>query len=211
MGQAMAGTQPSGNKEIKELSNEELALRTQEGSPECFEELVKRFEGRLLGFLGRRGGQAQEAEDLLQDTFVRAYHKIEQYHPKWRFSTWLFTIARRLAYDRRKKLDRQSLEQAEAATTDQYNPLRIVSDKEEKENLWSLANELLSKDQFTALWLKYSEDMSIKEIAKIMNKTQSYVKVLLFRARNRLAVNLKPNAVSKRASMPKPHLGTGGI
>lgn len=207
----MAGTQPSGNKDFKELSNEELALRTQEGSPECFEELVKRFEGRLLGFLGRRGGQAQEAEDLLQDTFTRAYHKIEQYDPKWRFSTWLFTIARRMACDQRKGLKRQSLALAEAVTTDQYNPLRIVQQKEEKENLWSLANKLLSGDQFTALWLRYSEDMSIKQIAKIMNKTQSYTKVLLFRARNRLAGNLKPDAVSKRATISKPRVDAGGL
>ena len=55
-----------------------------------------RYEGRLLRFLRQRGASA-DAEDLAQDTFVRVYVNLHCYQPRWRFSTWLFTIARRLS------------------------------------------------------------------------------------------------------------------
>ena len=183
----MAGIQPSDGEEIKELSNEELALRVREGSAECFEELVRRFEGQLLKFLCHRGQTTHEAEDLLQDTFVRAYNKIEQYNSRWKFSTWLFTIAGRLACDQRRRPQKQSLDEVPEPSSKAENPLTIVSQEEEKENLWKLAAELLSEDQYTALWLRYSEDMSVKEVSRVMGKTQSNVKVLLFRGRSALA------------------------
>ena len=74
-----------------------LVSRAQHGSLPCFAELVKRFEGRLFNFLVRRTVTTHDAEDLVQDAFVRAWQRIDQYDPRWQFSTWLFTIANRLA------------------------------------------------------------------------------------------------------------------
>jgi RNA polymerase sigma-70 factor (ECF subfamily) len=173
------------------ISSEELACRAQAGSSVCFEELVKRYEGKLLNFLAQRTQRAEDAEDLLQETFARAYRRIGYYNPKWKFSTWLFTIASRLACNHRRKVRRPSLENVSLHADEVANPWAIVSQQEEKENLWGLAGELLSENQFTALWFRYSEGMPIKEIAKVMGKSQNNIKVLLFRSRSLLAKKLK--------------------
>ena len=75
-------------------SNEDLAGRAQAGCMSSFEELMRRFQVPLLHFL-RRVGPNFDAEDVLQETFLRAFAQLDRYHSRWRFSTWLFTIARR--------------------------------------------------------------------------------------------------------------------
>ena len=83
-------------------SNEDLAARAQQGCLPSFEELLRRFQVPLLHFL-RRVGPEYDAEDVLQETFLRAYSRLSHFRPQWRFSTWLFTIARRTSinYHRR--------------------------------------------------------------------------------------------------------------
>ena len=188
--------------EMRDISSEELARRTQAGSSACFEELVNRYEGRLLNFLVRRTQYTEEAEDLLQETFARAYRRIGYYNPKWKFSTWLFTIASRLACNHRRKVRRPSLENAGLHADEAANPWAIVSQQEEKENLWGLAGELLSENQFTALWLRYSEGMPVKEIAQVMGKSQNNIKVLLFRSRSLLAKKFKGRESASGSSVP---------
>ena len=93
------------------LSDEELAVRARGEKPlgrtASFEELVRRLEGPLFGFLVVRVGNAAEAEELCQEAFLRAWTKIELYNERWRFSTWLFTVAKRIAVSRARtrKLD----------------------------------------------------------------------------------------------------------
>ena len=78
-----------------------LALRAKQGCMDSFEELVRRYQVPLLHFLARFGNET-DAEDLAQDTFIRAYRNLKRYRRRWRFSTWLFTIARRLAINSRR-------------------------------------------------------------------------------------------------------------
>src|SRR5262245_7395781 len=95
-------TPASDSRPFVALSDEELAQRAQAGAMASFVELVGRFEGRVYAFLLRRlgcGGATSDAEDLTQDTFLRAWQKIGHYQPGRRFSTWLFTIAGRAAID----------------------------------------------------------------------------------------------------------------
>src|SRR5580700_1348490 len=73
------------------------------GCAACFEELVRRFQSPLLHFLIRRAGSHHDAEDLLQETFMIAHRKISDYRSSWRFSTWLFTIAHRLAVSKKRR------------------------------------------------------------------------------------------------------------
>ena len=69
-------------------SDEELVARAQQGCAESFEELVRRYQVPLVHFLRRRG-DADEAEDVAQEAFLRAYENLARYRPRWRFSTWL--------------------------------------------------------------------------------------------------------------------------
>ena len=196
----MAKAQPPHGEKLGELSSEELACRTQAGSSACFGELVKRYEARLLNFLIQRTQQVQDGEDLLQESFARAYQRIRFYDPRWKFSTWLFTIASRLACSHGRKLRSPSLDDVRLLPAEGSNPLTIVSQEEEKDNLWALAAELLSKNQHSVLWLRYGEGMSVKEISRVMCKTQTHVKVLLFRGRSSLARNPRVAAIAERTA-----------
>jgi RNA polymerase sigma-70 factor (ECF subfamily) len=165
-----------------------LAVRAALGdadSRRCFGELVVRFEARLFNFLLRRVKSKQDAEDLTQEAFVRAWQRIGSYDPAWRFSTWLFTIATRLAITthRRSKLLPVTayVENAGERTT------VAAPDLERGGKLWHLASRHLTQDQHTALWLRYVEDMAIDEIAVVMHKSDVGVRVCLFRARQALA------------------------
>ena len=67
------------------------------GCAACFDELVRQFQSPLLHFLIRRLGSRQDAEDVLQETFLAAFRNLDRYQSTWRFSTWVFTIASRNA------------------------------------------------------------------------------------------------------------------
>lgn len=178
---------------LRALSAEELAGHAQRGCKACFAELVQRYTGRLLEFLRQRTGNMQDAEDLTQETFVKAYQNIGRYRSCWKFSTWLFTIASRLASSHYRRL--RPSQTAGQIESDGPEPADVAAQAEARQNLWAMARDL-SKNQYETLWLRYVEDMSIKEIAKVMRKSQVNVRVLLYRARLNLAKRL-PNDVEE--------------
>jgi RNA polymerase sigma-70 factor (ECF subfamily) len=166
-------------------SPEELAVRAQEGSVEAFSALVELFQDRLYNFLLRRAGPP-EAEDLAQETFIRAWQRIGLYRPKWRFSTWLFTIATRLAAGRARRASSGpslSLETcAEPALRE-----HAEGPSEDARRIWALVDEVLKPEQRTAVWLRYAEDLSMQEISRVMGKSEVGIRVMLHRARAVLA------------------------
>lgn len=195
--QRAVGPRPDQQRHILQaLSAEELARRSQRGCQESFAELVARFGNRLFRFLHHRTGNAQDAEDLVQDTFVKAYENIHRYRDSWKFSTWLFTIAARLAYSRFRRA--RSFRMVGQIESGGLGPAQMVAEQETRQSLWALARDL-SRNQYSALWLKYGQDMSIKEISLVLRKSQVNVRVLLYRARVNLAKRLRNAAVEDEA------------
>jgi len=172
-----------------------LVSRAQRGSLPCFAELVKRFEGRLFNFLVRRTATTHDAEDLVQDAFVRAWQRIDQYDARWQFSTWLFTIANRLAitHGRRRQREIGWVDGQEVPTVERDDPGRAVADRELCGLLWETAERILSESQRTVLWLRYAEELSNKDIARVLGRSQISVRVTLFRAREALAAHERRN------------------
>jgi RNA polymerase sigma-70 factor, ECF subfamily len=156
---------------------------------ECFAELIRRFQSPLLHFLIRRVGSRQDAEDLLQETFLTAYRNLDRYRSTWRFSTWLFTIANRLAVSsrRRKLVDITAQPIREFSGGD---PKANAEENEMRSKLWDAAQKILEPDSFAALWLKYVESMSADQIGRVLGRNANAVRILLHRARNRLAQHL---------------------
>src|SRR5437588_9029293 len=74
-----------------------LMLRVRDDDPAAFAELVDQYQHRLVGVMHHLVGNADEAEDLAQEVFLRVYRTRRRYRPKAKFSTWLFTIANNLA------------------------------------------------------------------------------------------------------------------
>jgi RNA polymerase sigma-70 factor (ECF subfamily) len=190
---------------VREWSPEELAQRAAQKDAAglmCFGELVTRFEGRLYNFLLRKTGRAVDAEDLTQEAFVRAWEKIDSYDQRWRFSTWLFTIAARMAVSHHRKARPFLIAEIDggASEVDDHAGPDVQS---AGSSLWRLAEEKLTEDQHTALWLRYAEDMAIPEIAAVMRKSQVGVRVCLFRARQALVEELDGLAAADLQAAPE--------
>jgi RNA polymerase sigma-70 factor (ECF subfamily) len=173
---------------LRALNAEELARRSQQGCRQAFEVLVERYGFSLLKFLRYKTKNLHDAEDLVQESFVRAYENIHRYKDSWKFSTWLFTIAARLAYSQFRRS--RSFQKVAWFESSGPEPGQMIVEKETQQSLWELARGL-SLNQYQALWLKYGQDMSIKEIAMVLRKSQVNVKVLLYRARINLAKRLQ--------------------
>ena len=187
------------------LSDEELAREAQGGSLESFEELVRRYETRLYRFLARVCRNDADAADLTQETFVTAYTKLERYNPAQSFATWLFIIARRKCIDHlraRRPVDEEALPES----VDEDSPAELAARRDEQADLWQRARAVLSDVQFQAVWLKYVEDLSVAEIAGVLRRTETHVKVILFRARTALAaaLDVQPGGqrLAAKAAMP---------
>jgi len=174
------------------ISDEELACRAQRGCAESFDRLLRRFQTPVLHFLRRRGWVV-DAEDLVQETFLRAYENLHRYQPRWAFSAWLFTIARRTAINHCRRI-RPTTDAAavDAALAPDREPLDILVAEEGRRRLWDIAAGVLPEEQWTALWLYYVEDMPTRGIALVLGRSRASVKILLFRARKKLLPLLRP-------------------
>jgi RNA polymerase sigma-70 factor (ECF subfamily) len=173
---------PQDDAALHESSAEELARRAKRGCRASFAELVRRYAPRLQAFLCQRTHDYHDAEDLVQETFVKAYQNIERYRESYKFSTWLFAIGTRLAISHHRKMRvRMSFSRSAHCRVS----TGVATEPEQYEDLWLLAQGL-SENQYRALWLKYGEEMSVKEIARAMHRSQVSVKVLLYRARTNL-------------------------
>ena len=163
----------------------ELVDRARRGSVEAFDELMRMHQDALYRFLVVRGMNPADAEDVIQETFLSAWRYLHSYRPRWAFSTWLYTIARRTAG--RLKSEPGPGPQPESMPA----PDEQAASDERRGRLWETARGLLNDDQFTALWLYYAEELEIAEIARVLRRGRSWVKVNLHRSRNRLAAALE--------------------
>jgi RNA polymerase sigma-70 factor (ECF subfamily) len=188
--------------DFQKCSDEELARQSQDGALAAFEELVYRYEHRIYGFIANSCRNPTDAREVTQDTFVRAFQAIGQFDGRRGFAPWLFTIARRKCIDHYRAAPSVA-DELMPEMPDNNDPAELLARQEERQSLWGLARRRLPGPQFQALWLRYAEEMSVAGIAQVLRKTQTHVKVLLFRARRVLARELKAGQVSG--------LPTGGV
>jgi RNA polymerase sigma-70 factor (ECF subfamily) len=174
----------------------ELVATALRGSTSSFEQLVERYQERLFRFLVTRSASRADAEDALQDTFVNAFRYLESYDPKWRFSTWLYRIAVRNAARNARRAGHVEAELPDEAP----DLLEECIAAAERENLWLTAKRLLPQDVYAAMWLRYAEDLPVKEIARALGRPQSWTKVALLRARRRLARALEDDDATGKES-----------
>ena len=143
--------------------------------------------------------------------FVSAYQKISRYDPGRKFETWLYAIARNAAIDhyrhnaRRPALFGGDEDEVPEGVDERDDPSDALAGAEEKGALWGSIREQLNDNQFTALWLRYEEDLAVSEIAEQMRKTSNNIKVLLHRARERLA-----KCLQRDGAEPLPEDGAAG-
>lgn len=181
--------------ELQAVEPNDLVRRVQAGCSDSATELSNRFTPRLLILLERRlQGNRADAEDIAQESLAKAFQHLDRFDFRYQFSTWLYTIAFRLATDFARKEKRRP--KSVPMDTIQYENVQrangeSLNAKSAVEDVWSVARAVLSESQYTSLWLRYGEGLSIQEIAGIMNKTQIVVRVQLHRARSRLEKEIR--------------------
>lgn len=180
-----------------------LVCCAQRGDRHALDELARRFRPRLVHLLGRRTACWADAEDIAQQALLRALERIDQHDGRRPFSVWLYRIALRTAADHhRKPRPEPGLDSSRLSDPRGDDPQEAAADGELRENLWSIARQALSADQYSALWLRYAEEMSIKDVARVLGRTRIATRVLLHRARQRLAPHLLPLVDAERNDPP---------
>ena len=174
-----------------QLTDEQLAVIAQGGSVPAFAELVARNETRVYNFVLGRGVRHADAEDVSQETFLRCWRHIHRYRPRFRFSTWMLTIASRLAIDHlRSRSSNPGHHSSELELIGTAQTRARPHEEHSSSNLWAIAATLLTDEQHSALWLRYAEGLSNQEVARVLGRTAIGVRVMLHRARSLLARHL---------------------
>jgi RNA polymerase sigma-70 factor (ECF subfamily) len=167
-----------------------------QGDRKAFGQLVRAYERPVYNLTYRMLGNAAEAEDAAQETFLRAYNKLATYQPERKFVNWLLSIASHHCIDRLRRRNRApqlSLDgplPPEWTVSDTPRPDQEVGRKQQREQVRQ-ALETLPADYRAAVVLRYWYGLSYREIATTMDTTESAIKSRLHRARRMMAQELQ--------------------
>ena len=185
-----------------ETETAKIARGLREGDMELLAHLVEHCQHRLVRYLLYLTGNRETAEDIFQETWMRVLQRGGQYNGAARFDTWLFTIARNLVIDVRRKRTMASLEEL-CDTGDDERPFEPAASEPTpldtclmRENSERVAEALMTLDPLSreVLVLRFHEELALEEIAKVTHAHLSTVKSRLYRA---LAA-LKPRILDGR-------------
>jgi RNA polymerase sigma-70 factor, ECF subfamily len=173
----------------------DVLQRVSRGNTQAFAELVVHYQRPLFAFLGRMGLNSARAEEVAQETFLRAWQNLPSYRSEQaQFSTWLFTIARRLALN---ELTRSSYQHEVGSDDSMPEPACATAGPEQTLEQRQLHEQVhaalrsLSTDDRSVLALAYTHELSAADIAVIEGCSVDAVKTRLHRARQRLRLALE--------------------
>ncbi len=186
------------------VDDKALVARALKGDESAFAELLERFRRPVFSLIYRMIGDREQAEDLAQEAFVKAFNNLDSYNPNYRFSSWLFKIANNHAIDhlRRARLPTVSIHGSpHAVNTEREEETRIVleaHDESPEQEIMALelgseieqAIARLRPEYRTAVILRHVESRAYEEIAEIMDVPIGTVKTFLHRARAELRTAL---------------------
>jgi len=170
------------------LSDAELVVLVSENDDRAFRELLQRHQNAVYGFACRFLGDAREAEDVAQETFLRLYRVSNSYRPEASLQTFLFRITKNICINYHRKKRPELMEQLPEAATEE-TPLDLLESAIEADRL-EKAIEALPANQRAALLFRHGEHLSYSRIAEVMDLSVSAVESLLVRARRTLRRNL---------------------
>ncbi len=183
-----------------------LVERVKRGDVRAFEMLVVKYQRRIERLIGRMVRDVDLVQDIAQESFIRAYRAIPQFRGEAAFYTWLYRIAVNTAKKALMDMKRDPLvlesyrsageegeetSRAENELTDGETPEAILASKEIAAAV-NAAIEALSEDLRQAITLREIEGLSYEEIAEVMNCPIGTVRSRIFRAREAIAVRLRP-------------------
>jgi RNA polymerase sigma-70 factor (ECF subfamily) len=175
----------------RSLTDGELITKAIGGRADSFEELVKRYQRPITGYVFRMLGDYESSLDVTQEVFIKVYNSLHKYSAEYKFSTWLYRIAHNAAIDhmRRNSVNAQSLEAENADGTYQLQVEsgRPSPEQDHERTEWraeiDAVVKLLPSAYRDLILLRHSRDLSYDEIADVTGLPLGTVKNRLFRAR----------------------------
>lgn len=192
-------------------SDEELVAAFQRGELSAFDTLVLRWDGKIRGAIYRILGSEEEARDLCQEAFLKAYRALPGFKGQARFSSWLYQIALNLCRDRmRRRRGRVFLSLDDPADPGAYqradpgpSTLELVESMDISRMIAG-AVAALPEDQRVVIVLKEYQDLTFLEISEVLDVPLSTVKTRLYRGLTQLRESLERRGVRGTAPAPAP-------
>jgi RNA polymerase sigma-70 factor (ECF subfamily) len=169
------------------ITDSELVLRAKAGDPGAFTAIYERYSAAIYRYIYFRVGEAELAEDLQAEVFLRMLEGIQRYEDRgWPISAWLYRIAHDRTIDtlrRRHKRQQVPLEEWTGTCDGPDSDVEVRLDHEELKRML----EELTDDQRQVIYLRFMADMSVQEVAKKLGRTEGSVKALQHRGIQSLA------------------------
>lgn len=192
---------------------QDLIARVCRGERAVFAALVDAYAKPIFNLAVRMTGNRRDADDLAQETFLRAYRKLKRFDPEKEFFTWLYTIALNIIRNHLKSSPERAARMAEtnhplADPVDPANPEGLFMDREKAQILESCLQKLPS-DLREAVVLRYYQELSFDEIATITDASVSAVKMRVYRGLERLRalVSERPRPAAEQTAAGTPMIG----
>ena len=172
---------------FREVEDRDLVVKARRGSLEAYNLLVSRWEKRIYNYILRLAGDREDALDLTQETFLKAYQNLEKLEDQARFAPWLFRIAHNEAFSllRKRRPEGEAPEVETAAETPRLYPIELKLAVRS-----ALAR--LTAEQREAVILKVYQGFKFEEMAQILGCPVSTVKSRLYTALDLLKTTLAP-------------------
>ncbi|MFA5329913.1 MAG: RNA polymerase sigma factor [Prolixibacteraceae bacterium] len=160
------------------------------GNVAAFSHLVEKYQNMVYTLALKLLKKPEDAEELAQDTFIKAYQKIDSYEGKSKFSTWLYSITYNACISelRKRRIEFKSLDDRQISDQDEQKMHDFYREtkKEDQEKYLNLALSKLPEDDQVLVTLYYYENQSMDEISTITGLTVSNIKVKIHRTRKRM-------------------------
>ena len=165
------------------------------GNTDAFSFLVEKYQDMVFGLCLKMLRNAEDAEELAQDSFVKAYRSLNTYKGTSKFSTWLYRIAYNstISFMRKRKMEVHSLDEQQISDEEESRIQQQLGElsKEHLTGALQKAIESLPGDDQVLITLFYYEEQRVEEIAQITGLSESNVKVKIHRARKKMHILLK--------------------
>lgn len=184
------------------LNDNELISQVLQGNQAAFAALVTRYQDYVFTLALRMIPTREDAEEVAQDVFIKAYRNLADFRGESRFSTWLYTIVNNtsITWLRKKRLDTYSLDNEQVFSRADNLDSGARADTVEQKSRQAMVNEaiaMLSPDDATVLTLFYKAEQSLEEAARVLGIEVNAVKVRLHRARARLKQKMETHFVEE--------------
>ncbi|HMK19353.1 MAG TPA: sigma-70 family RNA polymerase sigma factor [Chitinophagaceae bacterium] len=180
------------------LGDNEIISRVLKGEQNAYAELVNRYQAYVFTLVLRMIKTREDAEEVAQDVFIKAYRSLADFRGESKFSTWLYTIASTtsITFLRKKKLDVHSLDNEKVFEVADSKDSGLRANLVEQKSRVNMVNEaiaMLSPDDAQIITLFYKAEQNLEEISRILRLETNTVKVRLHRARTRLKEKMEKN------------------